>query len=272
MEQPSKKNITPSNKNFVDKEERYVEIYKLTSQTTKKSYVGQAVSHILNNGKYRKYGMERRFASHVSEAFSTKKNQCAYLNNAIRKYGADDFTLELLELCSVEDSEKTESANILKHNTMFPNGYNLKLGSATVSLSEEGKKRVSNGVYNYFKDKKYDRFKNINFPLDENLNNYIHPLNRHGVQYGWYVYIERKKADFGGVHIPLEISKQRAIEFLQQLQEKYEAKHLDAGNTDEVKCHSFGTTSSEKSEEGSRLIAEPDGKNPKEMVNPQVRT
>lgn len=54
MEKPSKKNITPSNKNFVDKQERYVEIYKLTSQITKKSYIGQAVSHILNNGKYRK--------------------------------------------------------------------------------------------------------------------------------------------------------------------------------------------------------------------------
>lgn len=212
--------------------------------------------------------MERRFASHVSEAFSTKKNQCAYLNNAIRKYGADDFTLELLELCSIQDSEKTESANILKHNTMFPNGYNLKLGSATVSLSEEGKKRVSNGVYNYFKDKKYNRFININFPLDENLNNYIHPLNRHGVQYGWYVYIERKKADFGGIHIPLEISKQRAIEFLEKLQEKYKAKHLVAGNTSEASS----TTSSEKSEEGSRLIAESDGKNLEVMVNPQART
>lgn len=46
------------------------------------------------------------------------------------------------------------------------------------------------------------------------------------------------------------------------------AKHLVAGTT----LQSFGTTSDEKSSEGSRLIAEPDGKNPEELVNPPTRT
>ena len=71
---------------------------------TKKSYVGQVVSHILNTGKYRKHGMNKRLNEHFSEAFSSKKNQCHYLNNAIRKYGIEKFNVELLELCSMEES------------------------------------------------------------------------------------------------------------------------------------------------------------------------
>ena len=226
MDKPSKRVITPlPNKNIVEESERYVEIYKITCQTSGKSYVGQAVSHILNTGKYRRYGMEKRLRCHISEAFSQKKHQCPYLNNAIRKYGVEDFEVELLEICAVEDSEEAESRNILKHDTMFPKGYNLKLGSATVSLSEEGRKRVSNGVYTFFKDKKHDRFKDIVFPLDKEVSTYIRPLNKYGEQYGWYVYIQNKKADFGGKHIPLKISRQRAEEFIEKLQEQYFAKH-----------------------------------------------
>jgi hypothetical protein len=44
------------------------------------------------------------------------------------------------------------------------------------------------------------------------------------------------------------------------------AKHLVAGNT----LESFDTTSSEKSEEGTRLITEPNGNNSEELVNPQA--
>ena len=43
------------------------------------------------------------------------------------------------------------------------------------------------------------------------------PLKRNNEQYGWYVYIDRVKADFGGVHIPLDKSKTSAIEFIQKL-------------------------------------------------------
>jgi hypothetical protein len=82
--------------------------------------------------------------------------------------------------------------------------------------SEESKKRLSNGVLNYFKDKKSDRFKDIKY-IDDDIEKYIKPLNRHNEQYGWYVYIDRCKADFGGVHISLEDSKKSAIEFINML-------------------------------------------------------
>jgi hypothetical protein len=207
--------------------ERYCEIYKIINITSGKIYVGQAVSHILNHKRYRPYGHEGRFRCHISEAFSTKKNQSHYLNNAIRKYGVEDFMVELIECCELTDSDEREIHHIREFNSLYPNGYNLKNGGSVFTHSDESKKRVSNGVLNYYKDKKYERFKDIK-NIDDDIEKYIKPLKRYNEQYGWYVYINRIKADFGGVHIPLEKSKISAIEFIENLK-NHLAKHLDAG-------------------------------------------
>jgi hypothetical protein len=193
-----------------------------------KMYVGQAVSHILNHKRYRPYGHESRFRSHISEAFSTKKNQSHYLNNAIRKYGVEDFVVELLECCELTDSDEREIHYIKEFNTLYPHGYNLKNGGNVFTHSDESKKRVSNGVVNFYKDKKFERFKDIKY-IGDDIEKYIKPLNKYNEQYGWYVYIDRIKADFGGVHIPLDKSKISAIQFIEKLK-NHLAKHPDAGN------------------------------------------
>jgi group I intron endonuclease len=199
--------------------ERYCEIYKITNLTTGKIYVGQAVSHILNHKKYRPYGYEGRFRCHISEAFSSKKNQSHFLNNAIRKYGVEDFVVDLIECCEIEKSDEREIHFIKELNSLYPNGYNLKNGGNVFTHSDESKKRVSNGVSNYFKDKKFDRFKNIK-NIDIDSEKYIKPLKRYNEQYGWYVYIDRIKTDFGGVHITLDDSKKNAIEFIYELKKR----------------------------------------------------
>ena len=213
--EPSK-HLELSNIIIDDPSQRYCEIYKITNITSGKIYVGQAVSHILNHKRYRPYGHEGRFRCHISEAFSTKKNQSHYLNNAIRKYGVTDFVVELIECCETKDADERETHYIKNLNSLFPNGYNLKNGGNVFTHSDESKKRVSNGVINYFKDKKHDRFKDVKY-IDNDIDKYIKPLNRNNEQYGWYVYIDRNKADFGGVHITLEESKKCAIEFINNL-------------------------------------------------------
>ena len=223
------KRINLSNEILDEPTERYCEIYKITNLTTGKVYVGQAVSHILNHKRYRPYGREGRFRCHISEAFSTKKNQCHYLNNAIRKYGVDDFVLELIEYCEISESNDKEIYYIKKFTSLYPYGFNLKNGGGNVfTHSEESKKRVSNGLVNYYSDKKTERFKNVK-SIDDDIEKYIKPLNRDNVQYGWYVYIDKKKADFGGTHISLEDSKQKAIEFVLSLKNQI-ARYLEAGN------------------------------------------
>ena len=208
-----------SNKILDNPTERYCEIYKITNISNGKIYVGQAVSHILNHKRYRPYGHEGRFRCHISEAFSTKKNQSHYLNNAIRKYGVTDFVVELIECCEVEKADEREIHYIKELNSLFPNGYNLKNGGSVFTHSDESKKRLSIGVVNYFKDKKAERFKDIK-QIDDYIEKYIKPLNRSNEQYGCYVYIDRIKADFGGVHIPLEKSKKDAIEFINNLKNR----------------------------------------------------
>ena len=202
-----------------DEKLRYCEIYKITNLINKKVYIGQAVSHILNHKRYRPYGMEARFRCHISEAFSEKKNQCHYLNNAIRKYGKEGFSLQLLRTCSLEDADLIESEEILKNDSLFPNGYNLNTGGKSSNHTDESRKRVSNGVINYFKDKKIERFKDIVIKEDDDIEKYVRPLNRFNVQYGWYVLINRKKADFGGSCIPLEKSKEMALDFISKIKE-----------------------------------------------------
>jgi group I intron endonuclease len=213
--EPSK-HLELSNIIIDDPSQRYCEIYKITNITSGKIYVGQAVSHILNHKRYRPYGHEGRFRCHISEAFSTKKNQSHYLNNAIRKYGVSDFVVELIECCETTDADERETHYIKDLNSLFPNGYNLKNGGNVFTHSDESKKRLSNGVINYFKDKKYDRFKDVK-QIDDDIDKYIKPLNRNNEQYGWYVYIDRIKADFGGVHITLEESKKCTVEFIKNL-------------------------------------------------------
>jgi group I intron endonuclease len=225
--EPSKRTKL-SNEILDNPTDRYCEIYKITNITTGKIYVGQAVSHILNHKRYRPYGHDGRFRCHISEAFSTKKNQSHYLNNAIRKYGVADFVVDLIECCEIVEANDREIHYIKHLNSLFPHGYNLKNGGSVFTHTDESKKRVSNGVKSYFKDKKFQRFKDI-IQIDDDIDKYIKPLNRRKEQYGWYVYIERKKADFGGVHISLDESKKEAKEFIIYLKNQL-AKHLAAGN------------------------------------------
>ena len=212
-----------------DPTQRYCEIYKITNLTTDKCYVGQAVSHILNHKRYRPYGHEGRFRCHVSEAFSSKKNQCHYLNNAIKKYGVEDFVVELIECCELSDANDREIHYIKQFDSLFPNGYNLKNGGSVFTHTDESKKRVSSGVSKYYEKQKYERFENIKW-LDDNNDLYIKPLNRNDNQYGWYVYIERRKADFGGVHISLSESRKQAVEFLNNLRNRL-ATQSNCGNS-----------------------------------------
>ena len=207
-----------SNKILDDPKERYCEIYKITNIVNQKKYIGQAVSHILNHKKYRPYGKEGRFRCHISEAYSKKKNQCHYLNNAIQKYGVENFEIDLMECCSIVDANEREIFHILQENSIFPHGYNLKIGGNQFTHSEESKKRVSHGVFRYFKNKKIERFRGVQH-INEDVETYIKPLRRDNIQYGWYVYIDSKKADFGGVHISLEESKKCALDFIEQIKQ-----------------------------------------------------
>lgn len=104
-------------------------IYKITNKVNGKSYIGQT-----------RYTLEFRWRQHQHKKDNT------YFHNAIKKYGVDNFTLEILEECDVENLSSREIFYIAKYNT-FSNGYNL-------TLESEGNKRL-------LLDNSYDEIKEL---------------------------------------------------------------------------------------------------------------
>jgi len=107
-------------------------LYVIETSASEKKYVGQTLSHRKNHGRYRPFGAIGRLRDHISEAMNnTKKKQCTYLNNAIRLYGANTFSVRVLELCDRDELDEREQYYISTMNTHFPSGYNLTAGGRT---------------------------------------------------------------------------------------------------------------------------------------------
>lgn len=101
-------------------------IYKYTSKTTGKSYIGQTNQPL------------KRIKAHK------KANKEFAFSNAIKKYGFDDFTYEILESnIDINEANKKECFYIEKLNTLSPHGYNLRHGGDNAIFSEESKKKIS---------------------------------------------------------------------------------------------------------------------------------
>ena len=108
-------------------------IYLIKNIKQDKLYVGQTLSHRKNKSKYRPFGFQGRFNDHISEATcNTKKKQCTYLNNAIRLYGKDAFSVSLITTCPPLELDNLEQLYIKEYNTLYPNGYNLTIGGKTL--------------------------------------------------------------------------------------------------------------------------------------------
>ncbi len=104
----------------------------MTNVLTNKQYVGQTVSHRKNRNKYIPFGYIRRFKDHISEAqCNTKRKQCWYLNNSIRKDGVSAWKVELIEVCEKNKLDELEKKYIKELGTLYPAGYNLTCGGKT---------------------------------------------------------------------------------------------------------------------------------------------
>lgn len=104
-------------------------IYKITNKVNNKSYIGQT-----------RYTIEFRWKQHQHKKDNT------YFHNAIHKYGIENFSIEILEKCNIEDLNSKEIFYIAKYDT-FNNGYNLTIGG-------DGNRRL-------LLDNKYDEIKEL---------------------------------------------------------------------------------------------------------------
>lgn len=89
-------------------------IYIITNKVNNKQYIGLTTRTIYE-----------RFRSHL---YAVKNGVGHYLHNAIRKYGEENFKLELLDTANdLETLKEKEIYYIAKYDT-FNNGYNLTKG------------------------------------------------------------------------------------------------------------------------------------------------
>lgn len=86
-------------------------IYRITNKLNNKCYVGQSVN-IKKRWQYYRHG--------------SKDNTPILF--AIRKYGVDNFSFEIIEECTIEIINDREKYWIEKLNSISPFGYNLSSG------------------------------------------------------------------------------------------------------------------------------------------------
>ena len=111
------------------------EIYLLVNKTNGKKYVGQAQKYVTVNNI--KWGTEGRWGSHIREAINGSKDHCILLNQAIRKYGKENFEVIKLCDCLLIEMNALEQEYIDKERSRVPYGYNLRDGCSNGKASPE---------------------------------------------------------------------------------------------------------------------------------------
>lgn len=119
-------------------------IYMIRNLINDKKYIGQSVD------------IERRFKEHKNRMFYTEYETCFY--RALKKYGIENFSFEILEICKKEEMDEKEKEYIQKFKTYVKeNGYNFTTGGKGYSgeFTEEHKQKlaasktgVKNPLYN----------------------------------------------------------------------------------------------------------------------------
>jgi group I intron endonuclease len=105
-------------------------IYLITNKINGKQYVGQTIQSI-----------ERRWQRHCWK--STSKNSMP-ICKAIAKYGKENFTIEKVCDClSIQELNDKELFYANELDTWSPNGYNLKAGNGTGSMSQEIRDKIA---------------------------------------------------------------------------------------------------------------------------------
>jgi group I intron endonuclease len=108
-----------------DLEERKHCIYMITSPSGK-SYIGQTCNY------------KKRMREH-----SKPYSGCTAIKDSVNKYGWESFTHRIiLSDLTLSQANKYEEFYIKEHNTLVPNGYNLKLGGDNHAMSDDVKRKI----------------------------------------------------------------------------------------------------------------------------------
>lgn len=98
-------------------------IYIIKNDINNKVYVGQSID------------IEKRIKEHFWKSFSEKSGSFnSILHQAIRKYGKEHFSWNVLQECTVEEMDDLERKYIQDYNCISPNGYNILPGGQKIRV------------------------------------------------------------------------------------------------------------------------------------------
>lgn len=153
-------------------------IYKFQNKINNKVYIGQSV-----NIKQRKY-------QHFSSAYNEKANDYnSQFHQALRKYGVENFSFEILEEFSSEEysKEKLNEKEIywISYYDSFKNGYNATPGGNQkdneLSMGENnGRALLSRGDVEYIRE-----CYNAHIPFRQVYSEYKDKISKRGLQKVW---------------------------------------------------------------------------------------
>lgn len=102
-------------------------VYKITNNVNGKIYIGQTTR-----------SLENRWRQHRHHP------GCRILHKAIKKYGAENFTVEQIDAAAnIDELNQKEKLWIQHYDCIAPNGYNLKSGGNRPTYSEASRQRMS---------------------------------------------------------------------------------------------------------------------------------
>lgn len=137
--------------------EKQGQIYKIVCTINNKIYIGQTHAYSKNKNNFKKYGYVCRFNKHVSEAYGICENRSWKLNNAIKKYGKNNFNIELLHECNPKFLNYFEKLFISEYNSV-DNGYNITKGGFSFKPTKETIEKRSKTLANKNSDKRREYF------------------------------------------------------------------------------------------------------------------
>lgn len=121
-------------KNFKSYNKDYV-VYKITNITNNKVYIGITKQII------------KRIGNHIYYSKNPNSPNNTYLHKALRKYGLEFFTIEILEICNNLETLNNKEIYWIKYYNSTDNkkGYNLDCGG---NVKEPNKQNITNRQLN----------------------------------------------------------------------------------------------------------------------------
>lgn len=117
-------------------------IYRITNKINGKSYIGQSVN------------IEERFKHH--KKYRRKDEDGKLLYRSINKYGIENFSFEIIDICKKEELDEKEIYYIKKYES-FKNGYNMTKGGESLcgyTFSKKSIQKRVKSVKNYYSKNK----------------------------------------------------------------------------------------------------------------------